>query len=604
METPRSCYCNEPRATDIGKELVLKGWVHHRRDHGGLIFIDLRDRTGLCQIVLDPSRMDKEKFDQAHALRNEFVMACRGKVIPRMDGKINPNLDTGEIEVEVEEFEILNKSVPPPFKLDEYGNVSEEIRLKYRFLDLRRPEVQKNIMMRAKAVRAAHAAMEEMGFLEIETPLLNKSTPEGARDMLVPSRLSPGTFYALPQSPQIFKQILMVAGYDKYYQLARCFRDEDFRADRQLEFTQIDIEMSFVTTEEVQTAIEKTVARMLKDAVDKELPLPIPRMPHSEAMLRYGSDKPDLRFGLEIEDLTEVFKSGGCDFKVFNSIIEEGGVVRAIRVPDGGGMYSTTQLKPEGDLNKTVQHAGAGGMAWFRVEEPSDKAPGGMASNISKFFSEELLVKIRDAMGGKPGDLILFVADKASTAATALGQLRLKVARDNELIDKSELNFVWITDFPYFSWDEKDQRFEPEHHPFTMPVMDDIDLMKSGELGKVRSLSYDLVLNGVELGSGSIRIHRPDVQALVFQTLGIDDETAKMKFGFLLDALQYGAPPHGGFAIGLDRLVMIMAGCDTIRDVIPFPKTQTGHCLMSHAPSIVAPEQLDELGLDLIETDE
>ncbi|MBN1868889.1 aspartate--tRNA ligase [Candidatus Sumerlaeota bacterium] len=603
-DASRTCYCGEPRSSDVGKSVVLKGWAHNRRDHGGLIFIDLRDRTGLCQVVLNPSTMDPEHFEQAHALRSEYVLAVRGQVAPRLEGTVNPNLATGEIEVNVSEFEVLNTSRPVPFRLDEYGNVTEEVRLRYRFLDLRRAEMQRNVVLRAQAMRAAREYLDRAGFLEIDTPILNKSTPEGARDMLVPSRLNPGTFYALPQSPQLFKQILMVAGYDKYYQIAKCFRDEDFRADRQLEFTQIDLEMSFVRPEDVQTAVEGIIANIYRMTLGVELETPFERISHADAALRYGSDKPDLRFGLEIQDLTPLLREGGCSFKVFNSILDSGGAVRAFRVPGGGRMYSTTQLKPEGDLNKVARANGAGGMAWFRVEEPSDEAPGGLASNIAKFFTPELLAGMRETMQGEPGDLILFVADKPAVAAAALGQLRLRVARDNDLIDTSRPRFCWVTDFPYFAYNDKEKCWEPEHHPFTMMVDEDVERVRAGQFEDIRSMSYDLVLDGVELGSGSIRIHRQDIQALVFKTLGIADEQARIKFGFLLDALQYGAPPHGGFAIGFDRLIMLMAGEKSIRDVIPFPKTQTGACLMSSAPSPVTPEQLDEVGLELAETDE
>jgi aspartyl-tRNA synthetase len=599
-DVARSCYCGEPRKEQIGKQLVLKGWVHNRRDHGGLVFLDLRDRTGLCQVVLDPKRMDPAHFEESHGVRSEFVLAVRGDVRPRLEGTVNPNLATGEIELEVAEFEILNRSKAVPFRLDEFAHVSEEVRLKYRFLDLRRPEMQRNIMLRAKTLKAAHAYMDNAGFLEIDTPLLNKSTPEGARDMLVPSRLSPGTFYALPQSPQLFKQILMVAGYDKYYQVAKCFRDEDFRADRQLEFTQIDLEMSFVKPDDVFLVLEGLVQNIYKEALGQDLPIPFQRMTHEYAMLRYGSDKPDLRFGLKIEDLTNAFRAGGCEFKVFNTVIENGGVVRAFRVPGGGALYSTTQLKPEGELNKVAKQFGAGGVAWFRVEEPGEKAPGGLSSNITKFFSEDLLTRVRGEMRGEVGDLLLIVADKPKVAATALGQLRLRVAREHNLIDKSRPRFLWVTDFPYFAYNDKEKRWEAEHHPFTMLFEEDIPKMKAGQFEGIRSLSYDMVLDGVELGSGSIRIHRPDIQSLVFQTLGIDDATAQVKFGFLLEALQFGAPPHGGFAVGLDRLLMLMAGEDSIRDVIPFPKTQTGACLMSSAPSLVTQEQLDELCLKTV----
>jgi aspartyl-tRNA synthetase len=587
----------------VGKTLVLKGWVHHRRDHGGLIFIDLRDRTGLCQVVLDPSRMNPDTFKQAHAIRSEYVLAVRGKLTPRIEGCVNANLPTGEVELEVEEFEILNSSRPVPFPLDEYGHVNEDIRLKYRYLDLRRPEMQRNMTQRARVMRAVREYLDNSGFLEIETPILNKSTPEGARDFLVPSRLMPGQFYALPQSPQIFKQILMVAGYDKYYQLAKCFRDEDLRANRQPEFTQIDIEMSFVTPEDVFAAMEGLMRHVFKAAQDLDVPAPFPRMSWSEAMLRFGSDKPDLRFGMEICDLTDLVRGGGCQFRVFNEILDAGGVMRAFCVPGGAGMYSVTQLKPEGDLNKTVRTYGAGGLAWFRVEAESETASGGLASSIAKFFSTETLRAIRERMQGKAGDLILMVADRPQAAAVALGQLRLKVARENNLIDAGRPAFCWITDFPLFEYDEKLKNYTPAHHPFTMPHEEDLELLTRGELGKVRAYCYDLVLDGEELGSGSIRIHRQDIQSLVFRALGIDDETAANKFGFLLEALQYGAPPHGGIAFGFDRLMMILLGESSIRDVIPFPKTQTGACLMSAAPSSVTQDQLEELSLELLETD-
>ena len=602
-EAPRTCYCGDPRAKDVGKTLVLKGWVHHRRDHGGLIFIDLRDRTGLCQVVLDPSRMNPDTFKQAHAIRSEYVLAVRGKLTPRIEGCVNPNLPTGEVELEVEEFEILNSSRPVPFPLDEYGHVNEDVRLKYRYLDLRRPEMQRNMTQRARVMRAVREYLDNTGFLEIETPILNKSTPEGARDFLVPSRLMPGQFYALPQSPQIFKQILMVAGYDKYYQLAKCFRDEDLRANRQPEFTQIDIEMSFITPEDVYDTMEGLMRHVFKAAKDLDVPTPFPRMSWSEAMLRFGSDKPDLRFGLEIHDLTDLVRDGGCQFRVFNEILDAGGVMRAFCVPGGAGMYSVTQLKPEGDLNKTVRTYGAGGLAWFRVEAESETALGGLASSIAKFFSTETLRAIREKMQGKPGDLVLMVADRPGAAAVALGQLRLKVARENNLIDAGKPAFCWITDFPLFEYDEKLKTYAPSHHPFTMPHEEDLELLARGELGKVRAYCYDLVLDGEEVGSGSIRIHRQDIQSLVFRALGIDDETAANKFGFLLEALQYGAPPHGGIAFGFDRLMMILLGESSIRDVIPFPKTQTGACLMSAAPSSVTQDQLEELGLELLETD-
>jgi len=603
-ETSRSCYCGEPRSAQVGQTLVLKGWVHHRRDHGELIFIDLRDRSGLCQVVLDPSGMEVAQFNAAHALRSEYVIAVKGEIAPRIDGTVNPNLPTGEIEMKVSEFEVLNTSRPVPFKLDEYAQVTEDIRLRFRYLDLRRPEMQRNVILRSKVSSAVREYLDREGFLEIETPILNKSTPEGARDFLVPSRLLQGEFYALPQSPQIFKQILMVAGYDKYYQIARCFRDEDLRANRQPEFTQIDIEMSFITPEDIYRSMEGMMKHVFKVAKDYDVATPFPRIGWGEAMLKYGSDKPDLRFGLEIHELTDIIREGGCDFRVFNTVLESGGVLRAFRVPGGGQMYSTTQLKPEGELNKTVRTYGAGGMAWFRVEQESESAPGGLNSNIVKFFKAETLAAVRTNLGAEVGDLILMVADQADVAAVSLGQLRLKVARENDLIDRSHPSFCWVTDFPLFEYDSKTKEYQPSHHPFTMPHVEDLVALEKGDLGGVRAYAYDLALNGEEVGGGSIRIHRPEIQSLVFRTLGIDEATAQAKFGFLLDALQYGAPPHGGVAFGLDRLMMILLDESSIREVIPFPKTQTGACLMSGAPSAVTTDQLQELSLEMLERED
>jgi aspartyl-tRNA synthetase len=548
--------------------------------------------------------MDPEKFADAHSIRSEFVLAVKGKLIHRIEGTVNPNLPTGEVELEIEEFILLNRSKPVPFKLDEYSHVTEDIRLKFRYLDLRRPEMQRNMMMRSKVTSAIRSHLDAEGFLEFETPILNKSTPEGARDFLVPSRLMPGEFYALPQSPQIFKQILMVAGYDKYYQIAKCFRDEDLRANRQPEFTQIDIEMSFITPEDIYKSMEGLMRHIFKVAWDFDVVTPFQRLSYAEAMLRFGSDKPDLRFGLEIHELTEVFRTKGCEFRVFNNVLETDGAIRGFCVPRGGEMYSTTQLKPEGDLNRVVRTYGAGGMAWFRVEAPSDKAPGGLSSNITKFFKEELLVALKDELGAKEGDLILLVADRPHIAAVSLGQLRLKIARDNDLIDKSKPRFCWITDFPLFEYDERAKQYTPSHHPFTMPNIEDMDNLRKGDLGKVRAYAYDLALNGEEVGGGSIRIHDQEIQSLIFETLGIGEAEAAEKFGFLLEALQFGAPPHGGLAFGLDRLMMTLLNEESIREVIPFPKTQTGACLMSGAPSSVAPGQLEDLRLSLIEIEE
>ncbi len=604
LDAGRSCYCGDLRADGVGKEFVLKGWVHHRRDHGGLIFIDLRDRFGICQVVLDPSDMDEGQFKQAHGLRAEFVIAVRGKLTNRIEGTVNDKMATGEVELRVEELLVLNTSKPVPFKLDEYAHINEDVRLKYRFLDLRRPEMQKHIILRAKVIRAVRAYLDGDDFLEIETPLLNKSTPEGARDFLVPSRMIAGSFYALPQSPQIFKQILMVAGLEKYYQVAKCFRDEDLRADRQPEFTQIDMELSFVTQEDIFAAVEGMLKHVYSEALGQEITIPFERMSHDDAMLNYGSDKPDLRFAMRIVELSETFASGGCEFKVFNKVLESSGVIRGICVPGGAEFYSNTQLKPDGELNKVVKTYGAGGVAWFRVEDASASESGGLVSSISKFFSAELLSRVREKCGAQTGDLILLVADKPRVAANALGHLRLHVAKGNDLVDESKPNWCWITDFPFFAWDEKSKSWEAEHHPFTMIRDEDVAALESGELGSVRALCYDLVFDGNEVASGSIRIHQQQVQSAMFRALGIDEETAQRKFGFLLDALQYGAPPHGGIALGLDRVLMLMAGEDSIREMIAFPKTQTGACLMSDAPSPVEQDQLVELNLELIETDE
>jgi aspartyl-tRNA synthetase len=577
----------------MGKDVVLKGWVHSRRDHGNIIFIDLRDRTGLCQVELDPRSMDKEEFLHAHSLRSEFVIAVQGKVQERPEGTLNPKLATGEVEVKADHFEILNPSAPLPFKLDEYTQIGEETRLRYRYLDLRRPEMQKIIMTRSRLYRIVRNFLEDNGFIEIDTPILTKSTPEGARDFLVPSRLSPGHFYALPQSPQLFKQILMVAGYDKYFQIARCFRDEDFRANRQPEFTQIDIEMSFITPEDLFDPMERLCRLVFEGILDRQVTIPFRRIPHSESMLKYGSDKPDLRFSLEIRDVTEVFKTG-CDFKVFNEIIETGGVIRALCVPDGARKISNTQLKPGGSLPRVASDFGAKGLAWFKMEgEPATPT-----STITKFFSPETLSALAEKTGARAGDLILLISDKAKVAATAMGQLRLWLGRELGLIDPDALEFAWIVDFPLFEFDEKEKRWSPAHHPFTSPVPEDVPYLES-DPERVRARAYDLSLNGEEIAGGSIRIHSSDVQEKVFKAIGISPEQAREKFGFLLEALSFGAPPHGGIAFGVDRLMMILMKRDSIRDVIPFPKTQTGLCLLTQAPSDVAEQQLRELHIKL-----
>jgi len=591
----RSMYCGEVRKSNLGQTLVLKGWVHRRRDHGGLIFIDLRDRTGLCQVVLNPEGLGPDRFAEAHSLRDEYVLAVRGEVVARSPETVNPKLPTGEIEVVVAEWEVLNPAQLTPFKIDEYQTVNEEKRLQYRFLDLRRPEMQRNFVMRSKAYQAIRRFLSDEGFIEFETPILTKSTPEGARDFLVPSRMMPGGFYALPQSPQLFKQLLMVAGYDKYFQIARCFRDEDFRANRQPEFTQIDVEMSFITVDDLIDVMERMVAALWKDTLGIDLSLPFRRMPYAEAMLTYGSDKPDLRFGLEISDVTDILTQG-CEFKVFTDIVGKGGVIRAIRLPGGGSKYSNTALKPDGDFNKRAQReCSVKGIAWFRVKEDAS-----LESGIAKFFPADTLAALRDRMAAQPGDMIFMIADQLPLAAEAMGRLRLLLARDNDLIPADRWEFCWVVDFPLLEWDPLEKRWVACHHPFTAPKWEDLPLLES-DPGKVHAQAYDLALNGEEIGGGSIRIHRGDIQAQVFKTIGLTEAEAKTKFGFLLDALSFGAPPHGGIAFGLDRLMMLILGEDSIRSVIPFPKTQSGLCIMTQAPSEVDGRQLKELHLRVIQ---
>jgi len=591
-EAKRSCYCGELRKSDIGKEVILKGWVHSHRNHGGIIFLDIRDRTGLCQVELDPKNIAAEYFESAQKLRDEFVIAVKGKVAARPEGMVNPKLATGEIEVKASCFEILNTSQPLPYTMDSYANMSEENRLRYRYLDLRRPEMQEIIITRSKLYRVVRTFLHENGFIEVDTPILTKSTPEGARDFLVPSRMSEGMFYALPQSPQLFKQILMVAGYDRYFQIARCFRDEDFRANRQPEFTQIDIEMSFITPEDLFEPMERLIKKIFEEIKGAKVEIPFRRIPYAEAMLKYGSDKPDLRFGLEIKDVTDIFRS--CDFRVFKETIEAGGVIRALCVPAAAEKISNTQLKPGGEIPRVAATYGAKGIAWFKMEgEPA--LPN---SNISKFFAAETLASLASALGAAAGDLILIVADKPKVAAESLGQLRLWLGRALNLINPDALEFAWIVDFPLFEWNENERRWDSAHHPFTSPMPEDIPLLETAP-EKVRARAYDLTLNGEEIGGGSIRIHRSDVQETVFKAIGIGEKEARHRFGFLLEALSYGAPPHGGIAFGLDRIMMILMKRDSIRDVIPFPKTQAGLCLMTGAPSDVTDEQLRDVHIQL-----
>lgn len=584
----RSHYCGELTSELIGQEVCLMGWVQRRRDHGGLIFIDLRDREGVAQLALDPDR-DSEAHAKADTVRSEYVIAILGTVSPRPEGTVNPKMKTGEVEVEVTQLKILNQSKTPPFGLDEHIEVAENLRLKYRYLDLRRSALQQNMIMRYKITRAVRTYLDEERFLEIETPVLTKSTPEGARDFLVPSRVNGGHFYALPQSPQLFKQLLMVSGYDRYCQIVKCFRDEDLRADRQPEFTQIDCEMSFVTSDDVITTMENMIARIFKETMNIEVPQPMARMTYSEALHRFGVDNPDLRFDLELVDITRLAQ--GCGFKVFADAAAKQGLVKGINAK-GCGHFSRKDMD---DLTDFVKIYGAKGLAWVKVNEDGWQSP------IGKFFTPEEMEQINQAFSAESGDLLMFVADSAGITNEALGRLRAHLGHKLGFTDKNTYKFVWITDFPLLEWDEEEQRHCAVHHPFTAPRDEDIPLLDT-DPGKACAQAYDLVLNGSEIGGGSIRIHDQQVQSKMFELLGIGAEEAQVKFGFLLDALQYGAPPHGGLAFGLDRLAMIITGSDSIRDVIAFPKTQKGACLLSDAPGEVDEKQLQELSLRLRKT--
>ena len=579
----RTHHCNQLRLDHLDQEVVLMGWVLRRRDHGGVIFIDLRDRWGITQVVFNPA-IDEAVHAKAHRLRSEWVIAVRGKVSPRPPDMENPKIETGAIEVLVHELRILNTSATPPFPLDEDVEVSDAIRLKYRYLDLRRPEMAANLVLRHKAVQAARAYLNDEGFLEIETPMLTRSTPEGARDYLVPSRVNPGRFYALPQSPQLFKQMLMIGGMDRYYQVVRCFRDEDLRADRQPEFTQIDMEMSFVDEEAVMRLTEGMIQAIFRATRGIELDLPFRRMTYDEAVARYGTDRPDTRFGLELVDLGEHLRS--CGFKVFRTVLDKGGVVKAINAK-GCASFSRKDLD---DLTEFATRFGAKGMAWIKVREDEWQSP------ITKFFSDEEITAMRQALQAEPGDLILFGADRPGIVHQVLSELRLELARRLGLLQEDSFDFLWITDFPLVEYDHGEKRHTAVHHPFTAPQETDLELL-AADPARVRSRAYDLVLNGNEIGGGSIRIHRRDLQEQVLDILGIDRDEAEEKFGFLLRALELGAPPHGGIAFGLDRLLMLLAGRDTIRDVIAFPKTQKATCPLTEAPAPVARRQLTELGL-------
>lgn len=587
----RSHRCAELSKANIGETVTVMGWVQKNRNKGGIVFVDLRDRSGLLQLIFENGSVSEEDFEKAGKLRSEFVIAAVGTVEAR-SGAVNENLATGEIEIRVKELRILSESETPPFPIEENSKTKEELRLKYRVLDLRRPDLQRNLMMRSKAATLTRQFLAEEGFLEIETPMLIKSTPEGARDYLVPSRVHPGNFYALPQSPQIFKQLLMCAGYDRYFQIVKCFRDEDLRADRQPEFTQIDMELSFVDVDDVIDVNERLLAKMFKEILGIEVSLPIQRMTWQEAMDRFGSDKPDIRFGMELTDVSEVVKD--CEFVVFKNALENGGSVRGINAKGQGAM-------PRKKIDKLVDFAkdfGAKGLAYVAIQED-----GTIKSSFAKFMSEEEMAALVKAMDGENGDLLLFAADKNQVVWDVLGNLRLEIARQLELLDKNDYKFLWVTEFPLLEWNEEAGRYTAMHHPFTMPMEEDLHLIDT-DPGKVRAKAYDIVLNGTEIGGGSVRIFNKEIQSKMFEVLGFTKEQAQEQFGFLLNAFKYGVPPHAGLAYGLDRLVMLMAKEDSIRDVIAFPKVKDASDLMTEAPSGVDPKQLEELCLAITEKEE
>ena len=580
----RTHRCTEISTANIGENVTLMGWVQKSRNKGGIIFVDLRDRSGIVQLIFENGSIDAKGFEKATKLRSEFVIAVTG-VVEARSGAVNNNLKTGEIEVRANGLRILAEAETPPFPIEENSKTKEDLRLKYRFLDLRRPDIQRNLMMRSQVTTLIRQFMANEGFLEIETPMLTKSTPEGARDYLVPSRIHPGNFYALPQSPQLFKQLLMCSGYDRYIQIARCFRDEDLRADRQPEFTQIDMELSFVDVDDVIDVNERLLAYLFKQVLDVDVKLPIQRMTWQDAMDRFGSDKPDLRFGMELQNVSEVVR--GCEFAVFKNALEAGGTVRGINAKGQGSM-------PRKKIDKLVEFAkdyGAKGLAYIAIHED-----GTVKSSFAKFMTEDEMNRLVEAMDGQAGDLLLFAADKNKVVWDVLGALRLELARQMNLLDSSEYRFVWITEFPLLEWSDEENRFKAMHHPFTMPMEEDLQYIDS-DPGRVRAKAYDIVLNGTEIGGGSVRIHQDDIQEKMFEVLGFTKEKAYEQFGFLLTAFKYGVPPHAGLAYGLDRLVMLMAKQESIRDVIAFPKVKDASCLMTEAPNLVDEKQLEELGI-------